>query len=338
MAQIVDMPQLSETMREGVLRQWRKSEGEPVNPGDVLAEVEIDKAIVDWQAPAGGTLLKKLVEEGAPLTVGAPIAILGTSGEDIAGLLVQAEERLTGATAAAHQARPGEPPRPDDTRELLTPIRKTIARRMREAKATVPHFYLTTDVDMDDAMDFRDQLARVHGTKVSVNDMVLKASALALRKHPEANASFGEQAIVRHARIDIGMAVAIEDGLVTPVIRDADKKTLGQIGDQTRELVSRARARKLRLDEMAGSTFSVSSLGTYGIDHFAAIINPPEAAILALGRVRKEPVVDKEGQIVVGQRMTLTLSCDHRTIDGATGARLLQAIVAILERPVTLSG
>jgi pyruvate dehydrogenase E2 component (dihydrolipoamide acetyltransferase) len=189
---------------------------------------------------------------------------------------------------------------------------------------------------MDAAMEFREQVSQVHGTKLSVNDLVLKAVALGLRKVPEANASFGDEAITQHARVDIGMAVAIEDGLVTPVLRDADKKTLGQIANDARELATRARDRKLRPEEMTGGTFSVSNLGMLGINHFCAIINPQEAAILAVGKVRKEAVV-KGDKIVIGQRMSLTLSCDHRVVDGAVGARLMQAIVAILERPITLA-
>jgi pyruvate dehydrogenase E2 component (dihydrolipoamide acetyltransferase) len=224
----------------------------------------------------------------------------------------------------------------DDVQKPLSLMRKTIARRLLESKTTIPHFYVTTDVDMDAAMEFREQVSQVHGTKLSVNDLVLKAAALALRRLPESNASFTEDAIVVHARVDIGMAVAIEDGLVTPVLRDADKKTLGQLSNEARELAARARDRKLRPEEMTGGTFSVSNLGMLGVDHFAAIINPPEAAILAVGRVRKEPVV-KADKIVIGHRMALTLSCDHRVVDGAVGAKLLQAIVAILERPITLA-
>ena len=185
-------------------------------------------------------------------------------------------------------------------------------------------------------MEFREQVAQVHGAKLSVNDLVLKACALALRKVPEANASFTEEAIIQHARVDIGMAVAIEDGLITPVIRDADKKTIGQIASEAREMAKRARERKLRPEEYTGATFSVSNLGMMGIRDFAAIINPPEGAILAVGTVRKEPVV-KDDKIVVGQRMSITLSCDHRVIDGALGAKLLQAIVAILEKPISLA-
>jgi pyruvate dehydrogenase E2 component (dihydrolipoamide acetyltransferase) len=479
MAQIVDMPQLSDTMREGVLRKWRKNEGEKVVPGELFAEVETDKATMDWEAYDEGTLLKKLVADGATVPVGTPIAILGNPGEDITALVAEAAARAggkapdaaaaapppaksasapapapaapvpsrpapapaaaqpaaaaaarapspaprgpapapvaiapsgvkvlasplarrlatdlgidlrivkgsgpggriverdvqaaseSGGSAAAEatarpatapQAPPSAPtptlpaqllperraePRPapaatvpaDDVQKPLSLMRKTIARRLLESKTTIPHFYVTTEVDMDAAMEFREQVSQVHGTKLSVNDLVLKAAALALRRLPESNASFTEDAIVVHARVDIGMAVAIEDGLVTPVLRDADKKTLGQLSNEARELAARARDRKLRPEEMTGGTFSVSNLGMLGVDHFAAIINPPEAAILAVGRVRKEPVV-KADKIVIGHRMALTLSCDHRVVDGAVGAKLLQAIVAILERPITLA-
>ena len=206
-----------------------------------------------------------------------------------------------------------------------------------EAKSTIPHFYLTADVDMDAAMEFREQVAQVHGAKLSVNDLVLKACALTMRRIPEANASFTEEAIIEHAHVHIGMAVAIEDGLITPVIRDADKKTIGQIAAESREMAKRARDRKLKPDEYTGATFSVSNLGMMGIRDFAAIINPPEGGILAVGTVRKEPVVDKDGKIVVGQRMSITISCDHRVIDGALGAKVLQAIVGILEKPISLA-
>ena len=234
------------------------------------------------------------------------------------------------------EARPAQAVPAQDIVKPLSMMRRTIATRLVEAKSTIPHFYLTADVDMGAAMEFREQVAQVHGAKLSVNDLVLKACALALRKVPEANASFTEDAIIHHARVDIGMAVAIEDGLITPVIRDADKKTIGQIGTEARELAGRARDRKLKPEEYTGATFSVSNLGMMGIRHFAAIINPPEGAILAVGSVRKIPMV-KEGKIVPGQQMSITLSCDHRVIDGALGAKLLQAIVAILEKPISLA-
>ncbi len=464
MATILDMPQLSDTMKIGVLQKWRKNEGDTVAPGEVLAEVETDKAVMDFEAFDQGVLLKRLIADGASVPVGTPIAIIGKAGDDISKLVEEAKGRASGgakpepakvaATAPApapkaaapapapkangQVARPTPPPRPavaagtpatkvlasplarrlatdlgvdlrtvqgtgpggriverdvkaladgggqaaplvdwhaaeeapatataprassaaplpaqlvperraearpaaaappDDLVKPLSMMRRTIAARLLEAKTTVPHFYLTADVEMDAAMEFREQVAQVHGSKLSVNDLVLKACALALRKVPEANASFGEEAITQHARVDIGMAVAIEDGLITPVIRDADKKTIGQIATEAREMAKRARERKLRPEEYTGATFSVSNLGMMGIRDFAAIINPPEGAILAVGTVRKEPVV-KDDKIVVGQRMSITLSCDHRVVDGALGARLLQAIVAILEKPISLA-
>jgi pyruvate dehydrogenase E2 component (dihydrolipoamide acetyltransferase) len=464
MAQILDMPQLSDTMKIGVLQKWRKNEGDKVAPGEVIAEVETDKAVMDFEAFDAGVLLKRLIADGASVPVGTPIAIIGKAGEDITGLVAEAAARAGGAktapapkpepakpaaaaapapapapvaarapAAAAPAARPapvaaapapggkvlasplarklatdlgvdlrsvqgtgpggriverdvkavaegGAPPAPaaqeapaatpaaataprvssaaplpaqlvperrtearpappppaDDVVKPLSMMRRTIATRLLEAKTTVPHFYLTADVDMDAAMEFRTQVAEVHGAKLSVNDLVLKACGLALRRIPEANASFSEEAIIQHARVDIGMAVAIEDGLITPVIRDADKKTIGQIASEAREMAGRARERKLRPEEYTHATFSVSNLGMMGIREFAAIINPPEGAILAVGTVRKEPVV-KDNKIVIGQRMSITLSCDHRVIDGALGAKLLQAIVAILEKPISLA-
>jgi pyruvate dehydrogenase E2 component (dihydrolipoamide acetyltransferase) len=234
------------------------------------------------------------------------------------------------------EARPAVPLPAGDVVKPLSMMRRTIAARLLESKTTIPHFYLTADVDMDAAMEFREQVAQVHGARLSVNDLVLKACGLAMRRIPEANASFTEEAIIQHARVDIGMAVAIEDGLITPVIRDADKKTIGQIAAEAREMAGRARERKLRPEEFSGATFSVSNLGMMGIRDFAAIINPPEGAILAVGTVRKEPVV-KGDKIVVGHRMSITLSCDHRVIDGALGAKVLQAIVGILERPISLA-
>ena len=486
MAQILDMPQLSDTMKIGVLQKWRKNEGDLVSPGEVMAEIETDKAVMDFEAFDKGVLLKRLIADGASVPVGTPIAIIGKAGEDIAALIEEAKARAGGAkpaaaakpepakpavatapakaepakpaaakpaaqtapaaspangqAAPAQAARPAQPARPaaaasatpagkvlasplarrlatdlgidlravqgtgpggriverdvkgaaegsappaapavdwhaaeeapatataprasaatplpaqlvpdrraearpaaaplaEDLIKPLSMMRRTIAARLLESKTTIPHFYLTVDIDMDAAMEFREQVAQVHGAKLSVNDLVLKACALAMRKVPEANSSFTEEAIIQHARVDIGMAVAIEDGLVTPVIRDADKKTIGAIATEAREMAGRARERKLKPDEMTGATFSVSNLGMLGIRDFAAIINPPEGAILAVGTVRKEPVV-RGDKIVVGQRMSVTLSCDHRVIDGALGAKVLQAIVAILEKPISLA-
>src|SRR5580704_1649649 len=473
MAQILDMPQLSDTMKVGVLQKWRKNEGDSVEPGEVIAEVETDKAVMDFEAFDKGVLLKRLIADGASVPVGTPIAIIGKAGDDIAALIEEAKSRAGGAKPAAKaeapkpaaapapkaeapapapaksapangqvaaarpapprsapaaaapagrvlasplarrlatdlgidlrsvqgtgpggriverdvkaasegsaaapsvdwhaaeeapstappaaasaprpsaaaplpaqlvperraEARPAAPPPADDVVKPLSMMRRTIAARLLEAKTTVPHFYLTADVDMDAAMEFREQVAQVHGARLSVNDLVLKACTLAMRRIPEANASFTDEAIIQHARVDIGMAVAVEDGLITPVIRDADKKTIGQIAGEAHEMAGRARDRKLRPEEYTGATFSVSNLGMMGIRDFAAIINPPEGAILAVGSVRKEPVV-KDNKIGIGHRMSITLSCDHRVIDGALGAKVLQAIVGILEKPISLA-
>jgi pyruvate dehydrogenase E2 component (dihydrolipoamide acetyltransferase) len=347
MAQILDMPQLSDTVRVGVLQKWRKSEGDSVAPGEILAEVEIDKAVMEVEAAHQGVLLKRLIGNGASAPVGTPIAIIGRAGEDISKLVEKLVEEAQARAGAAplpaqpvlerrREAGPAAAPPSDDVVKPLSMMRRTIAARLLEAKTSVPHFYLTAEVDMESAMEFREQMAQVHGARLSVNDLVLKACALAMRRIPEANASFSEEAIIQHARVDIGMAVAIEDGLITPVIRDADKKTLGQVASEAREMAGRARERRLRPEEYTGATFSVSNLGMFGIREFAAIINPPEGAILAVGNVRREPVV-KDGKIGIGQRMALTLSCDHRVIDGALGAKVLQAIVGILEQPLSLA-
>ncbi|HEY0707055.1 MAG TPA: pyruvate dehydrogenase complex dihydrolipoamide acetyltransferase [Polyangia bacterium] len=472
MAQLLEMPKLSDTMTEGVLRKWQKKEGDKIAPGELVAEVETDKATMDFESFDEGVLLKLLVSDGATVPVGAPIAILGKAGEDISAALKDAEGKKGGKaaaakpaaapapakaaapapakeaapapaaakpaaapakpaapaakpapakaangasgnaagkvlasplarrlatdlgvdlrsvngsgpggriverdvqaaaergpqapTAAAESAATAEVPRADaslphpllpDRRTEARPasapsasasgdqtvphtlMRKTIARRLVESKTTIPHFYLTMEADMEAAMAFREQVKEVHGAKLSVNDLVIKAAALALRRVPACNASYTEDGIVRFGRVDIGMAVAIDDGLVTPVIRSADVKTLGQIAAEAQDLAKRARDRKLKVEDMTGSTFSISNLGMKGIREFSAIINPPESAILAVGAVRKEAVVKKD-QIVIGQRMALTLSCDHRVIDGALGAELLAAIVAILERPITLA-
>jgi pyruvate dehydrogenase E2 component (dihydrolipoamide acetyltransferase) len=343
MAQILDMPRLSDTMKVGLLQKWRKNEGDTVAPGEVLAEVETDKAVLDVEAVTEGVLLKRLIGDGASALVGTPIAIIGEAGEDIGKLVEEAQARAEAAPLPAQlvserraEARPAAGPPSDDVVKPLSMMRRTIAARLLEAKTTVPHFYLTAEVEMDAAMEFREQMTQVHGARLSVNDLVLKACALAMRRIPEANASFTDEAIIQHARVDIGMAVAVEDGLITPVVRDADKKTLGQVAREAREMAGRARDRKLRPDEYTGATFSVSNLGMFGIREFAAIINPPEGAILAVGNVRKEAVV-KDNKIGIGQRMALTLSCDHRVIDGALGAKVLQAIVGILEAPSALA-
>ncbi|NOU34655.1 MAG: 2-oxo acid dehydrogenase subunit E2, partial [Polyangiaceae bacterium] len=225
----------------------------------------------------------------------------------------------------------------------LSPMRKTIARRLTESKQTVPHFYLTIDVDAGALLELRESINRDLASesktdkplKVSVNDLLIKACATALRRVPECNATFTPEALLIHQRVDISVAVAIPDGLVTPVLRDADKKSVVQIAQEVRELASRARSKKLKLDEMQDGTFSISNLGMFGIDAFSAVINPPEGAILAVGQARDEAVV-KDGVIVPGKKLSMTLSCDHRVIDGSVGASFLAELRALIERPMRI--
>ncbi|HXG05379.1 MAG TPA: dihydrolipoamide acetyltransferase family protein, partial [Candidatus Binatia bacterium] len=239
------------------------------------------------------------------------------------------------APAAVPTAAPGVPAVEYEDRPL-TAIRATIARRMPLAKAPVPHFYLTTEVAMDRAWDLREELNRLEGQpKISVNDFVIRATALALMQHPEVNASFQGETIRVWHRAHLGIAVALDEGLITPVLRDCQAKSLGQIALEARDLVERARARKLRAHELSGATFSISNLGMFDVSEFSAIINPPEGAILAVGSVRRVPVVEAEG-LGVGRRMSLTLSCDHRVMDGAMGARFLQTLRRLLEEPLRL--
>ncbi len=418
MATMVTMPRLSPTMEEGVLRKWLKKPGEKINPGDVIAEVETDKANMDFPYEDEGTLLKYLVGEGDTVKLGAPVAVVGEPGEDAEAVAATQQKpaapakapeaaapapiereatqkivRPVAAPAPAIAPAPGGRPKasplarklarergvdlaavagsgprgrivardlviappppaaaPVETRAPveaigeqtipITPMRRTIARRLVEAKSTVPHFYVTMDADAEALVAFHAQLrsaAGEDGVRVSLNDLVIKALAVALGRLPAANASWSDTGIVRHGRVDIGVAVSIEDGLVTPVVRAADQKTVGAIARETRDLIERARARKLRAEEFTGGTFSVSNMGMYGVREFAAIINPPESGILAVGAVEKRAVVAPDDTIVARRRMTLTLSCDHRIIDGTLGAKLLGEIRKAIEQPILLS-
>ncbi len=446
------MPKMSDTMVEGVLSAWMVEEGQSVSAGDVLAQVETDKATMDLEAYDDGVLLKRVVAEGGSVPIGGLIAILGKAGEDVASILASygggdgasapaeapkaetpkseargrtqarpplpirgpctarraatrppmrrrtrprlssdggrakasplarsmakehglelgavagsgpegrivrrdieaamkqpATEPQAEATKAAPAtaAAPSEPvarraPQPGDESRPNSQMRKAIARRLAQSKFSAPHFYLTVDVDMEGAADFRTRLnaaADKQGRgKVSVNDLVTKACATALRRHTYVNASWGDDAITFHSGVHVAIAVAMEDGLITPVVRDADRKGLAEIAAETRELAGRAREKKLSPDEFDGATFTTSNLGMFGIESFTSIINPPNACILAIGAIREEPVV-KDGQIVVGSRMKLTLSCDHRVVDGAKGAAFLTDVKAMLEEPLTM--
>jgi len=419
----VVLAKLSPTMEEGKILAWHKSEGDPIKIGDVIAEIETDKANMEMEALGEGTLRKILVAAGGSAPVGSLIGVIADPAEDIEATLAKARKPApapppkaapspSAATpspaprqpvaAPPHPPAPAPPPvavptaagerervkasplarkiakdrsiplkaiagtgpggrvvkrdveaftaagprpvpapaaqaarTPQPVGPQITPgeqlphsnMRKTIARRLAESKYTAPHYYVTVDVGMDRAVDLKQQLAEA-GTKVSYNDMIVKAAARTLARFPMVNASWSDEAITTHAEVHIGVAVAIEDGLMTPVVRNADAKSVMEIAAEIRDLATRARTKKLRPDEYMGSTFTISNLGMFDVTEFTAIINPPDSAILAVGSVRKLPVV-VDDEIVVGNRMKLTMSSDHRVIDGATrerrGARMARS-------------
>ena len=414
MATKVVMEALSPTMEEGRLVEWKKNEGDAVAAGDVLAEVETDKAVMELVARSAGTLIKRVVDVGTTLPVGGIVAWLGAKGEAVpdgaTGPGPQATAPMASKAAplaapAAMPAAPGSTSSQQPTaasasdrvkasplakkiakekgldlgsvqgsgpagrvvlRDLdaaparaaampmavgrasvpapgvvfedvpLSQLRKTIAKRLSQSLGPIPTFFLTMDVDMTRSAEAREALKALGPEgKVSFNDILIKAVATALIQHPACNAWWMDDRIRVWRQAHIGMAVAIEDGLITPVIRNAEQKSLREISAESRDLAGRARERKLKPEEYTGSTFSISNLGMFDIEHFTAIINPPEAGILAVGKVREEPAV-VNGQVVVRQKMRMTMSCDHRAIDGATGAAFLKTLKTLLENPLAL--
>ncbi len=421
MAEVLRMPKMSDTMTEGVIAVWHKKVGDTVRSGDILADVETDKATMELENFVNGVLLHVGVPQGSSVPVDAIIAIVGKEGEDISGLLSSdqitetvdknkqpepssmvdgaslatanapisgtdnatpaqptgshgigrtkasplarkmAEERgidlksiqgsgdggrivrrdlesLThGSGAATSAATPTPTTEGQESFELvsISPMRKTIARRLAESKFTAPHFYLNMEVDMGRAVDSRARLNEVSGTKISFNDLVVKAVAMALPHHPAVNASWLGDSIRYNKHVHLGVAMAVEDGLLVPVVRFANQKSLSQIAQETASLAERARQKKLQPSDWEGNTFTISNLGMFGIESFTAIINPPDACILAVGAIRQEAVV-RDGVIAVGHRMKLTLSCDHRVVDGATGAAFLQRLKNLLEEPLRM--
>jgi len=420
----VVMPKLSEAMEAGRVLRWLKREGDSVSGGEVIAEIETDKADIELEAFGTGVLRRIMIPAGEQAPVGSLIAVIADPGEDISSVLAVAPAPIAAEPAAppsaasgpkaAPPAAPTPTPRPiaqpsvpvpaapwggrmrasplakkiaaqsgvdlqlvqgsgpggrivrrDVDAALSTPaavgggtaappavvpttpgveyqdvalssIRAAIAKRMAQAKGPVPHFYVTAEIAMDRALELREELNALEGhPKVSITDMIIKACALALARHPGVNASFQGQTIRVHHRAHIGIAVALEEGLITPVLRDCDRKSLTQIAVEARDLVERARARRLRVQEISGATFSVSNLGMFDVDEFSAIINPPEGAILAVGAVVQKPVVEGD-RLGIGRRMRVTLSCDHRVMDGAMGARFLQDLKRLLEEPLRL--
>ncbi|MEZ4412266.1 MAG: dihydrolipoamide acetyltransferase family protein [Gemmatimonadales bacterium] len=407
MASKVLMEALSPTMEEGRLVEWKKNEGDAVRVGDVIAEVETDKAVMELVARGEGILLKQLVPAGTTAAVASLVGIIGQADEDISNLLGgdSPAPKAASPTPAPQPRSPAAPPSspaaPPPTatsgrtkasplarkvarergldlgaiagsgpegriilRDLeqappaagaafappsagafhdvpLTQIRKTIAKRLAQSIGPVPTFYLTTEVDMDRAWEAREALNEAgkrgsgEAVKISFNDIVMKATAAALKAHPACNAWWQDDRIRYWNEVHLSVAVAVEDGLITPVVRHADRKSLREISAEVKEMAGRARERKLKPEEYTGGTFSVSNLGMFDIDQFTAIINPPEAGILAVGSIVEQAVV-KQGAVVPGRRLRLTMSCDHRVIDGATGAAFLRTLKGMLENPLAI--
>jgi len=380
MASRVIMPKLTDSMEEGVVVKWRKAEGERVESGDVLAEIETDKAVMDLEAFASGTLLKILVPEGTTVLSGTLIGVIGDVDEDIRDILAGAQP--SGARPSAPRPAPSAVASPgEDTlasprvrtlarehgidlksvkgsgpggriverdlepflapkeeqpavREVpLSQMRKAIVRMTTQSKAPVPHFYVTIEADMAEGLRVVEESKRAAApSPISITHLLIAASARALKQHPGLNASFAGETIRIFSSIDIGIAVALEDGLIVPVLRDCGSKTLGQLVEAERTLVARARKRELAPEEYTGATFLISNLGKFDVESFSAVILPPAATALAVGSVREVPVV-RDGRVEVGHRMTLTLSCDHRVIDGAVAAQFLQTFKQEMEHP-----
>jgi pyruvate dehydrogenase E2 component (dihydrolipoamide acetyltransferase) len=425
----VVLAKLSPTMEEGTIVKWSKKEGDPIKVGDVLAEIETDKANMEMEALGAGVLRTVLVPAGGKAPVGALIGVIADPGEDISAMLAEAaaaapapsaptipapapatapapapmaaaptpppvarlaapapvvapggrvkssplaramaaqknvplesvagsgpggrivkrdvEGYLASPPAAAPPGKaPAAPARPvvpvpsvkPGTAIPLTSMRRTIAKRLSESAFTAPHFFVTVEIDMDAAVSLREQLQRAEDVKVSFNDLVLKACAKALTRFPTVNASWTGEAIQTHAEVHVGVAVSLAEGLITPVVRNADRKHVVEISREVKDLAARAREKKLKPEEFMGSTFTISNLGMFDVTEFTAIINPPESCILAVGAVRKVPVV-KDDQLAIGQRMKVTLSSDHRVVDGALAAQFLAEVRRLLENPVGL--
>lgn len=419
MAEIIRMPKLSDTMTEGVVAQWHKKIGDTVKSGELLADIETDKATMEFESFQEGVLLYIGVEKGKTAPVDSILAIVGKKGEDVTALI---EEDKKKASAAPKKEEPKAQPKVEEapkvaatatpqvvekkvevtsvstpvsassngrskisplakkmakerhlnlgfikgsgdggrvikrdienynggsatsfvgvekyTEEPVSQMRKTIARRLAESKFTAPHFYLTIEIEMDEMIKAREAINAVAPMKISHNDIIVKAVAQSLREHPKVNASWRGETIRYNEHIHIGVAVAVEEGLLVPVIRFADGKTLSQIGAETKAYAQKAKEKKLQPQDWEGNTFTISNLGMFGIEEFTAIINPPDACIMAIGGI-KETALVKDGKLVPGNVMKVTMSCDHRVVDGAKGAAFLQTFKQYMEYPVILFG
>ncbi|UMQ42554.1 2-oxo acid dehydrogenase subunit E2 [Chryseobacterium sp. Y16C] len=408
--EVITMPRLSDTMTEGKVAKWHKNVGDTVKEGDLLAEIETDKAVQDFESEFNGVLLKQGVEEGGAAPVDSVLAIIGPAGTDVSGVgaakpaasssekpaeqktEAKAEEKAAPAVSSSSTDRvaisplakkmaqdkgvdinsiqgsgengrivkkdienyqpsakpvasaPSASPavqvalsfvQGEDTETPNSQVRNVIAKRLSESKFSAPHYYLMVEINMDKAIEARKEINSLPDTKISFNDMIIKATAVALRKHPQVNSSWAGDKIIHRGNINIGVAVAIPDGLVVPVLKNTDQMNYTQISAAVKDMASRAKSKGLKANEMEGSTFSISNLGMFGIETFTSIINQPNSAILSVGAIIEKPVV-KNGQIVVGNIMKLSLACDHRVVDGATGAQFLQTLKTYLENPLTL--
>ena len=411
------MPKLSDTMTEGTVAAWHKKVGDKVKSGELLAEIETDKATMEFESYVDGVLLYIGVEKGKTVAVDSLLAVFGKEGEDVSAIVaaegaapaakeeapvaaapapsapapVVEAPKPTAPVATAPVSAPASAPKPVNdgrmrvsplakklaedkglplqyipgsgdggrivrrdidafmagaavqsanavesyTEENVSQMRKTIARRLAESKFTAPHFYLTMEIDMGRAVEARAAMNAATGSKVSFNDMVIKATSLALKQHPKVNSSWRGDTIRYNHHVHMGVAVAVEEGLLVPVVRFADTKSLGQINQEVKVFVDKAKNKKLQPSDWEGNTFTISNLGMFGIEEFTAIVNPPDACILAVGAIREVPVV-KNGMVVPGHTMKLTLSCDHRVVDGASGSAFLQTLKAMLEEPVLM--
>lgn len=409
--EVITMPRLSDTMTEGKVAKWHKNVGDTVKEGDLLAEIETDKAVQDFESEFNGILLKQGVEEGGAAPVDSVLAIIGPEGTDVSGVgaakaetksedkpkeqksETKTEEKSVEQTANTSssdrvaisplakkmaqdkgvdinslqgsgengrivkkdienyqpsqktEAAPAQSNaaaqvalsfvQGEDTETPNSQVRNIIAKRLSESKFSAPHYYLMVEINMDKAIEARKEINSLPDTKISFNDMIIKATAVALRKHPQVNSSWAGDKVIHRGNINVGVAVAIPDGLVVPVLKNTDQMNYTQISAAVKDMAGRAKSKGLKANEMEGSTFSISNLGMFGIETFTSIINQPNAAILSVGAIVEKPIV-KDGQIVVGNLMKLSLACDHRVVDGATGAQFLQTLKTYLENPLTL--
>jgi pyruvate dehydrogenase E2 component (dihydrolipoamide acetyltransferase) len=319
MATEITMPRLSDSMEEGTILKWLVAEGGEVKTGEPLVEIETDKANTTYDAETDGTLIEVVAKEGDTLPVGQPIARIGESA--------QADGRTRSPAGAKGAVGLTD----------LTRLQQSVARRVAESKATAPDYRLTVDVDMTLAVELRERLRDATDHPPSVDDMVVKAAANALREHPKVNGAYRDGKFEAYSRVNVGVVVAAQDALLIPTIFDADTKSLGQIARDGYELAEKVRAAKITPPDLAGGTFTISNLGMYGIDEFTAVITPPQAALLTVGAMRKRPVVDENGRIVAREIMRLSLISDHRILYGADAARFLAGVRELLEQPLQLA-